>query len=300
MPSSKDSMHHWPGICEAATRHRCEACAAVACQRHNSHIGRTQATYDRNGVVACCKCANKPSAVACRFAALLHEHGNMTTAGDAEQAASEGGGEELRGSPWLFLEPKRNTYENAALSELWGMVETFGLSGAVAVWVMDSDHYDVLMDATRGAARTIWGYMDQEFEDQISTVPFPAPVPPVVRVCALDPYATCCRWTPTPTAAAAAAAAAACGLRVPTEACAAAVLHGPTPAAPANSGPFKQLGACIGALRMRPMHARGDQECKLAGRDAVAHVRHREERAGAAPHARPARRLAHCAVDTGL
>lgn len=57
----------------------------------------------------------------------------------------------------------------------------------VAVWAMDPAHFDILRTATGGQARTIWGYMDQEFSDQVSTVPFPSPVPPqvVVRLCHL-------------------------------------------------------------------------------------------------------------------
>lgn len=47
---------------------------------------------------------------------------------------------------------------------------------------MDSAHFEILQTATDGRARTVWGYMDQQFSDQISTVPFPAPVPPNVTV----------------------------------------------------------------------------------------------------------------------
>lgn len=63
-------------------------------------------------------------------------------------------------SPWLFLEPKRDTYSNASLAELWGMVEELHLQSRVAIWAMDSAHYKVLMEATSGRARVIWGYMD--------------------------------------------------------------------------------------------------------------------------------------------
>lgn len=52
----------------------------------------------------------------------------------------------------------------------------------VAVWAMDAAHYEILQNATQGKARTIWGYMDQQFSDQVSTVPFPSPVPPDIRV----------------------------------------------------------------------------------------------------------------------
>lgn len=51
------------------------------------------------------------------------------------------------------------------------------------MWAMDPAHYDILQSATSGKARVIWGYMDQDFSDQISTVSFPSPVPPqLVRV----------------------------------------------------------------------------------------------------------------------
>eukprot|EP00892_Ulva_mutabilis_P010388 jgi/Ulvmu1/7721/UM039_0027.1 len=81
-------------------------------------------------------------------------------------------------APRLFLEPKRNTYASDSLAQLWGLVEELELQEYVAVWAMDPAHYDILQNATEGKAVVIWGYMDQEFSDQVSTVPFPAPVPP--------------------------------------------------------------------------------------------------------------------------
>lgn len=108
-------------------------------------------------------------------------------------------------SPWtprLFLEPKRATYQQQPLAQMWGMVEALNLEEHVAVWAMDADHYDILHVATGGRARVIWGYMDQDFSDQVSTVPFPAPFPPDVQVgpCitplrhACSPCACCCNW----------------------------------------------------------------------------------------------------------
>ena len=91
-------------------------------------------------------------ALCCRYASLLGQY-NFSPELDK--------GSKPRSSPWLFLEPKRNTYSEAALKYLWGMIEDLGLQTRVAIWAMDQTHYNILMGATNGHAHVIWAYMDQ-------------------------------------------------------------------------------------------------------------------------------------------
>jgi hypothetical protein len=85
-------------------------------------------------------------------------------------------------SPWLFLEPKSRTYQPDMISRIWQTVTELKLDKHVALWAMDTTHYDILTVATGGNVRIIWSYMDREFSDQISTVPYPSPIPPRIPV----------------------------------------------------------------------------------------------------------------------
>ena len=91
----------------------------------------------------------------CRYASLLSEHDiSLEVAADSSDGKPPA-------SPWLFLEPKRDTYSTAPLADLWGMVERLQLQERVAIWAMDAAHHAVLMEASGGRARVIWGVMDQ-------------------------------------------------------------------------------------------------------------------------------------------
>lgn len=136
----------------------------------------------------------------CRFAQLVAEHGSSSHSDAADNSSLP----KPPRTPRLFLEPKRASYQQAPLAQLWGLVEQHKLEEQVAVWVMDADHYDILHAATGGRARVIWGYMDQEFVDQVSTVPFPAPFPPDVQVRSCMQAAGAAVATPLAAAAAAA------------------------------------------------------------------------------------------------
>ena len=83
---------------------------------------------------------------------------------------------------WLFLDVKNRGFTTETVSEIWGAVQRLDLQRRVALWAVDAAHYQVLQSAAGGAVQAIWGYMDQDFEDALSAVPFPAPVPPAVQV----------------------------------------------------------------------------------------------------------------------
>ena len=83
----------------------------------------------------------------------------------------------------LFLEVKNLGYTHEHIATLWKAVESLRLEQHVVLWAMDAAHYDIVKTATGGKALIIWGYNDQDFSDAVSTVPFPAPVPPPVLVC---------------------------------------------------------------------------------------------------------------------
>jgi hypothetical protein len=85
-------------------------------------------------------------------------------------------------TPRLFLELKNHAYTTADAADIWDQVQRLHVEPNVALWAMDAPHYSILKAATGGAVQVIWGYMDQNFSDVVSSVPHPAPVPPPVQV----------------------------------------------------------------------------------------------------------------------
>lgn len=80
--------------------------------------------------------------------------------------------------PRLLLEPKGRMFEVAALQSFWALAGKHRVRDRIALYAVDRAHHDIVMEATQSKVRIIWGYMDQDFADHISSVPFPAPVPP--------------------------------------------------------------------------------------------------------------------------
>lgn len=100
----------------------------------------------------------------CRFADAV-----KATAQDAE-------------APRLFIEVKNAAYTSDTIDILWREVEDLGVADQVALWAMDPPHFHVLKSVAGGRVNVIWSYNDMVFEDVLSRVPFPAPVPPQVDV----------------------------------------------------------------------------------------------------------------------
>jgi hypothetical protein len=87
----------------------------------------------------------------------------------------------------LFLEAKNTAYNVDSVAKIWEHVEELGIENRVALWAMDRAHYQILKGVAEGRVQVIWGYLDQHFADVVSTVPFPAPVPPPIEVQPLYP-----------------------------------------------------------------------------------------------------------------
>lgn len=61
----------------------------------------------------------------------------------------------------------------------------------VALWAQDATHYDIVKSVASGGLQVVWGVMDQDFTDRVSTVRAPAPLPPAAEVRAAVHSANC-------------------------------------------------------------------------------------------------------------
>jgi hypothetical protein len=80
--------------------------------------------------------------------------------------------------PWMFLELKNAAYDQASMQKILELVQRLDIVDRVALWAVDKAHYDIVKSVGGGALQAVWGYMDQDFSDSISTIPYPAPFPP--------------------------------------------------------------------------------------------------------------------------
>lgn len=123
-------------------------------------------------------CSRTTQASACSFAKLAESAPGDTTS-----------------QPRLFLELKNTGYTVESVAKIWEHVEELGIENKVALWAMDRAHYQILKGAAEGRVQVVWGYLDQHFADVVSTVPFPAPVPPPIAVRPLHDCVMCKRRT---------------------------------------------------------------------------------------------------------
>jgi hypothetical protein len=78
----------------------------------------------------------------------------------------------------MLLDLKNAAYSQESIQRIWDLVQSLNIVQHVALWAVDKAHYDIIKSVGGGGLQVVWGYMDQDFSDSISTLPYPAPFPP--------------------------------------------------------------------------------------------------------------------------
>lgn len=113
--------------------------------------------------------------LACFSASALHAE-PCRFAGAVQQSRAR-----VASPPLLCLEVKNRGYTVSSIAQVWRTVAQLQLQQLVALWVVDHAHLAIVRAAAPGA-RMIWGFMDQPFQDAVSSVAVARAVPPNIPV----------------------------------------------------------------------------------------------------------------------